>query len=85
MQEFREAPPTVSRRSHRFVRALLSGAAALCAFTVVITSKPAVPPASAAPEKLARPRTVLETPVERGWSQAATGKPDPRQQLFRWR
>jgi hypothetical protein len=51
----------------------------------VITSKPAVPPASAAPEKLARPRTVLETPVERGWSQAATGKPDPRQQLFRWR
>jgi hypothetical protein len=73
----------VSRRSHRLLRTFLSGFAALCAFTVVITSKPALPPASAAPDRLQpRPARVIETPVERGWSQVRAGLPDPRQRLF---
>ena len=78
----------MSRRLHRFARAALSGLAGLFAFTVVITSRPAVPPASAAPEKVvpvkvARP--IVETPVERGWSQVHGGLADPRQRLFNLR
>lgn len=72
----------MSRRSHRFVRTTLSGFAALCAFTVVITSKP-VTPASAAPDRVTPPvPTVVETQVERNWSQARAGLPDPRARLF---
>jgi len=84
MQEIPAEAPPVSRRLHRFVRATLSGIAALCAFTVVITSRPAVTPASAAPDQVMPPvRTVVETQVERNWSQTRAGLPDPRERLFR--
>jgi hypothetical protein len=85
MQRFPQGGPTVSRRFHRFARAVLGGTAGLLAFTVLITSRPAVTPASAAPDPVVPVRPVVETPVERGWSQAKTGLPDPRQRLFNLR
>jgi hypothetical protein len=77
----------VSHRAHRFVRTTVSGLAGLFAFTVVITSRPAVPPASAAPDKPApaRPVPTVQSPIERGWSQVHGGLPDPRQRLFNLR
>lgn len=73
----------MSRRFHRMLRVFLSGAAALCAYTVVITSRPALPPASASSERVVRrPAPALQTPVERGWTQARAGVPDPRARLF---
>ena len=75
----------MSRHMHRIARAVLAGGAGLLAFTVVITSKPAVTPASAAPDPVLPARPAVETPVERGWSQLRTGLPDPRQRLFNLR
>lgn len=71
----------MSRRVHSWLRLFLSGTAALFAYTVVITSRPA---AVAAPEKpRAVPRAAMETPPD--WSKAAPASlPDPRQRFVRF-
>jgi hypothetical protein len=73
----------VSRRAHHIFRLGLSGLAALFAYTVVITSRPAVTPAVAAPE---RPRPSRTTPTaQERWTKASVIPPlgDPRQRLLR--
>jgi hypothetical protein len=73
----------VSRRSHHIIRLVLSGAAALFAYTVVIISRPAVTPAAAAPE---RPHPARRATVD-GRSHVrplVTPIGDPRQRLLRF-
>jgi len=66
---------------HNLLRLFLSGTAALFAYTVVITSRPAVTPAVAAPEK-----APIKAALEPDWSKAGPLVPplkDPRQRLLR--
>ena len=74
----------MSRRAHSIVRLGLSGLAALFAYTVVITSRPAVTPAVAAPERARPPRQAPPAASER-WTKAPVVPPlgDPRQRLLR--
>ena len=72
----------MSRRSHHIIRLVLSGTAALFAYTVVIISRPAVTPAAAAPE---RPRPARRATTDNGWTRArplVAPISDPRQRLL---
>jgi hypothetical protein len=63
---------------------VLSGLAALFAYTVVITSRPAGTPAVAAPERArADKRTAIPT-TDQGWTRLRPAPPrDPRQRILR--
>jgi hypothetical protein len=74
----------VNRRAHHLFRLGLSGLAALFAYTVVITSRPAVTPAVAAPERNTPTRPTTPA-ADQTWTRALPLAPlhDPRQRLLR--
>jgi hypothetical protein len=69
----------VSRRAHNIVRLFLSGFAALFAYTVVITSRPA---AVAASERAGAPKRPATDVARTDFLPAVRPLPDPRQRLL---
>jgi hypothetical protein len=71
----------VSRRAHNIVRLFLSGFAALFAYTVVITSRPA---AVAASERAGAPKRPATDVAPSNALPGVPALPDPRERLLRF-
>jgi hypothetical protein len=75
----------VSRRAHNLFRLVLSGMAALFAYTVVITSRPAVTPAVAAPDRAPGPKAAPQPGQTESWKAGPVAPlADPRQRLLQF-